>query len=615
MDTANIDSIISNLGKDVLNMLLSDHSDKSHDSHIYWATDNYLHLDRHFFDPIQIEDITSNIRRRSAKSKEEQGKRTRDKGEVYTPAWICDAQNNLVDNAWKKSATSAGKTWQDYVCSACIEISCGEAPYLASRYDVTTGQEIELKDRIGLFDRKMRIVNENACTLNEWYLWALAALKSTYGYEWQGDNLFLARTSILLTFIDFYNEFVTVNRLECGKPSHSVLLLAAKIISWNIFQMDGIKMTLPMKDTHKQVVAHWNRQSFANDEEPVEITEFDKLISQNDDRLKFDIVVGNPPYQQMDGGAGASAVPIYNTFVDIAKQVSQSYVSLIIPSRWMTGGRGLDKFRASMLNDTHIAQLFDHYNASDCFSNVEIKGGVCYFLWDKNHNNKCEIHTYSINNIQHSTRYLKEDDGNIFIRDSELINIKRQIEKKGEKSFESIVSSMKPYGLRGDFFKNPAKYGYPPISTTKQEGDITIIGLDEKLHRTRRYVSKSYPLIQNDLTDKIKLFVPRNYGTGKMGDLPSKIECAMPYDICTETFVQIGPFQTVEEAQNCEAYMRTKLFAVLVGIRKQDQGAGKSVYRYVPLQDFSVRWTDDMLITKYQLSDKQVEYINQILNI
>ena len=145
------------------------------------------------------------------------------------------------------------------------------------------------------------------------------------------------------------------------------------------------------------------------------------------------------------------------------------------------------------------------------------------------------------------------------------------------------------------------------------EGDITIVGLDEKLHRTRRYVSNDYPLPNRDMLEDIKLFVPRNYGTGRMGEMPSNMEYAMPFEACTETFVQIGPFKSLEEAKNCEAYMRTKLFTVLVGMRKQDQGAGKSVYRYAPVQDFSVLWTDEMLYEKYGISVDEQNYIEQII--
>lgn len=330
--------------------------------------------------------------------------------------------------------------------------------------------------------------------------------------------------------------------------------------------------------------------------------------------LKFNAIVGNPPYQIMDGGAGASSIPIYHKFVEVAKSLIPSYISLIMPSRWMTGGRGLDEFRDNMVSDEQFEVLYDHYNANDCFENVEIKGGICYFLWHKNHKGECLINTVDSSGIYHfSKRLLKEPNCDIFIRDSRLIKILHLVRSKEEKGFDTIVSSMKPYGLRGDFFKNPAKYGLPSIRNNKKDGDITIIGLDEKMHRSKRYVDSDYPLPQKDLLDKIKIFIPRNYGSGKMGDMPSNLEYAEPNVACTETFIQIGPFDNMQEAHNCEAYMRTKFFTVLVGIRKQDQGAGKSVYQYAPIQDFSIKWTDEMLYDKYGLTKEDREYIDMIL--
>lgn len=346
------------------------------------------------------------------------------------------------------------------------------------------------------------------------------------------------------------------------------------------------------------------------------------LINENNEshintltNMNFSAVVGNPPYQESDGGAGASSVPVYDKFFDTAKSLHSSIISMIMPSRWMTGGRGLDDFRRTMMSDTHIKELHDFYDARSCFSNVEIKGGVCYLLWDRNFEGQCEFSTTSVTGeVQKTTRYLQEEGCDIVIRDGLLIKLKNIVESKNEATFDTIVSSMKPYGLRGDFFKDQKKYHLPAVRKHKQDGDITIIGLDEKLHRVRRYVPQSYPLPQRNLLEDIKLFIPRNYGSGRMGDMPSNLEYAMPFDACTETFIQIGPFQTVEEAQNCEAYMRTKFFTVLVGIRKQDQGAGKGVYQYVPLQDFSVKWTDEMLYEKYGIDEEMQKYIDNILS-
>ena len=333
----------------------------------------------------------------------------------------------------------------------------------------------------------------------------------------------------------------------------------------------------------------------------------------NNDNMKFNAIVGNPPYQVMDGGAGASAIPIYNKFFEIGKKVTPSYISMIMPSRWMTGGRGLDQFRSDMIADKRISVLYDHINSKDCFEQVEIKGGICYLLWDENNNAPCEVYSISAEETIHSTRYLAEPGEDIFIRDSRLISIKNKMAAYSEDSFESIVSSMKPYGLRGDFFKSPQKYGLPDISKEKIIGGYTIYGLDERMQRTLRYIPKEYPLPKSDMLNDYKIFVTRNYGNGLMGELPSSPIFAKPGDLCTETFVQIGPFGSLEEAKNCYSYFKTKLFRLLVGIIKHDQGAGKNVYRYVPIQDFSETWTDEQLYTKYNLSEDEVGFIEKMI--
>lgn len=335
----------------------------------------------------------------------------------------------------------------------------------------------------------------------------------------------------------------------------------------------------------------------------------------DNDNMKFNAIVGNPPYQVMDGGAGASAIPIYNKFFEIGKKVNPSYISMIMPSRWMTGGRGLDQFRSDMIADKRIAVLYDHINSKDCFEQVEIKGGICYLLWDENNNAPCEVYSISAEETIHSTRYLAEPGEDVFIRDSRLISIKNKVAAYSENSFENIVSSMKPYGLRGDFFKSPQKYGLPDISKEKIAGGYTIYGLDEKMQRTLMYIPKEYPLPKSEMLHDYKIFVTRNYGNGLMGELPSSPIFAKPGELCTETFVQIGPFSSLEEAKNCYSYFKTKLFRLLVGIIKHDQGAGKNVYRYVPIQDFSEAWTDEQLYAKYNLSEDEISFIEKMIKL
>ena len=216
------------LDSTLLNILLKDNSSGKN---IIWATDDYTQYDETYTKDRQITvfSVTGKngtiIKPRVEKTKQEQLTRVRDKAEVFTPSWICNKQNNLVDNAWfgrenvfnveqEKTWTATqekitfptedGKTWQDYVKANRLEISCGEAPYLASRYDTVSGNTIPVKERIGLLDRKLRVVSENVDDEQEWYEWAKQAVKSVYGYEWQGDNVLLARENLLFTFSDYY---------------------------------------------------------------------------------------------------------------------------------------------------------------------------------------------------------------------------------------------------------------------------------------------------------------------------------------------------------------------------------------------------------------------------
>lgn len=249
--------------KKLLSILLKD---KTTNRNLIWATDNYEKYGENYKRncSICIDLITGEYRNiikpRVEKSKDEQQKRIRDKAEVFSASWICNIQNNLlddawfgykgafnieIDNKWKISTkkvefpTDNNKTWKDYVKLNRLEIACGEAPYLASRYDVVSGKNIEVEDRIGLLDRKLRVINENIDSEDEWIKWSTEAVKSIYGYDWQGDNVLLARQNILYTIKEFFeykfNKVIDVD----------LLIDYAKIISWNIWQMDGITMTVP----------------------------------------------------------------------------------------------------------------------------------------------------------------------------------------------------------------------------------------------------------------------------------------------------------------------------------------------------------------------------------
>lgn len=341
--------------------------------------------------------------------------------------------------------------------------------------------------------------------------------------------------------------------------------------------------------------------------------------------MKFDVIIGNPPYQLSDGGVQASAKPIYNQFIDKAIELKPRYLTMIIPARWYTGGKGLDSFREKMLNDKRIRVLHDYVDASECFSGVDIKGGVCYFLWDRDYSGECTIFKHKGDEIESSNRFLVEDGESIFIRENKLISIMRKVwdnKTIDDESFETIVSSMKPYGLRGDFFKDPSKYDLPAIRTIESKGDLRILGLDGQ-KRAYRYVPKNYPLPKQELLNDYKIFIPRNVGNGEFGDFTPTTVIASPKDLCTETFVQVGPFKSISEARNADKYIQTKFFRSLISARKQDQGASKAVYHFVPLQDFSsgsdINWKasteniDKQLYAKYGLNEEEIAFIESMI--
>jgi hypothetical protein len=249
--------------KELLQILLVD---RTTTRNIIWGTDDYelLGKEYHSHYPILFELITgensSVIQPRILKTKESQGNRTKGKAEVFTPSWVCNAQNNLVDNAWfgrdnvfnkeieKAWETTMEKiqfpdkkdrTWQKYVDEKRLEIACGEAPYLVSRYDTVSGEHLKLKDRIGMLDRKMRVVGENTNNEGDWFKWSERAFQSIYGFEFQGDSLLIARENLLVSYCDYMED--KLNR----EPTEKELINIAKIISWNLWQMDGLTYTIP----------------------------------------------------------------------------------------------------------------------------------------------------------------------------------------------------------------------------------------------------------------------------------------------------------------------------------------------------------------------------------
>ena len=317
--------------------------------------------------------------------------------------------------------------------------------------------------------------------------------------------------------------------------------------------------------------------------------------------MKFDVIIGNPPYQLSDGGNGASAKPIYHLFVEQAKKLKPRYLSMIIPARWYAGGKGLDNFRNNMLIDDRLRIIHDFVNASDCFTGVEIKGGVCYFLWDRDYHGDCTVFSHSGNKIISTmSRPLLEKNCDTFIRYNDAIQILHKVQALQEKTFDTIVSARKPFGFATDFRNYAKNVDMAHCIKLYAQKDIG-------------YISRSQIKKNAEWIDLWKVYIPEAIGSGNMETDIVKPVLGEPKTACTETYVVVSPTTNKAMAENIISYINTKFFHFLLGLKKITQHTTSKTYSFVPMQDFSKTWTDEELYRKYQLNKEETAFIENMI--
>jgi site-specific DNA-methyltransferase (adenine-specific) len=328
--------------------------------------------------------------------------------------------------------------------------------------------------------------------------------------------------------------------------------------------------------------------------------------------MQFDVIIGNPPYQLADDGFGTSAAPIYHHFVNQAKALEPRFLSMVVPARWFAGGKGLDEFRSSMLEDDHLRIIEDFPDSNDVFPGTQIKGGICYFLWDKNNRGKVRVTTHDKGETNTPVeRLLLEAGTDVFIRYNEALPIIKKIIKvetgsedslalPSNKQFMTLVSSRKPFGF-DTIFKGKAAASKSSVLIYQNGG----VG----------YVARSDIQKNEDVIEKWKVFIPP-LGSGSDAfphPILGKPFIGTPGSISSETYLFIGPFKNELEAKNAMTYISCQLFRLLVLLHKPSQHATQMVYTFVPMQDFSRPWTDEKLRKKYGITDEEWAFVEKLI--
>lgn len=320
--------------------------------------------------------------------------------------------------------------------------------------------------------------------------------------------------------------------------------------------------------------------------------------------MQFDVIIGNPPYQMAGGAGGSSDSSIYHLFVEQAAKLEPRFLSMVIPSRWMAGGRGLDVFRSRMLNEGHVRRLVDFTDSGSAFPGVQIKGGICYFLWDSQQTGTCEVTRIS-DSVERVQRDRRLGEFDVFVRDERALSILRKVRAHEEPSVISLISGDTPFGIATNF---------SDWSDRERDGDIPL-HLVSRGRRSVGFVIRNAISKNAEMIDRWKVLVPKGYGAGESfpHQILGKEIVATPPSACTQTYLVVTPFSNEQEAQSFASYYRTRLFRFLVSLRKITQDALRSTYTWVPQQTWDRTWNDVDLYEKYGITTEEQVYIDSMI--
>ena len=581
--------------------------DKNTDKNIIWGTNDYRKLGMEYSADCEITyDSLINLdseflQPRVTKSKEVQKGRTKDKAEVFTPSWICEFMNNYCEKDWfnknnkrfDSDLNMVSKEFlKSYVDVKKLEITCGEAPFVVSRYDTTTGNIIPLYNRIGFLDKKLTAICHYIDNMDEWFEWVCRAYQSCYGYEYQGDNLFKARLNLIHTFLDYYEK-----KWVRGFPTNVQLRKISNIIMRNFWQMDGLSYTAPNTDI-KCKVYNWRSKKNMN------------LTGEG--IMKFDFVVGNPPYQGEQQGDSNSTMPIYHEFMESTYKIGEK-VLLITPARFLfNAGRTPKQWNEKMLNDGHFSVVKYEDNSKKVFSGVDIKGGVAITYYD---NTKDGVP------IRIFTKYLEVNS--ILKKVASELNA----ESIGDLIYVSSKFNLNTLGKDYSDYKNRERRLSSNVLSLdcftddkRSENDIRIYGVI-KNKRTSKYIDCKYIDTEVGNIKGYKVILPKADGVGNFGEIVTNPEVISKNSGYTHTFYGIGNFNTLYEAECVLKYVKTKFVRVLLSVLKVTQNVNADTWALVPIQDFTensdIDWSvsisevDKQLYKKYGLDDKEIAFIEE----